>query len=79
MLGLPGSLFTTQHASSTRAGTEALITLSSFIACSKNKRCCGLLIAADAPEADPKDPAEHGLGAGAVAFLIRKGKIYCRD
>ena len=67
-LGAPAETFCTDHTSSTRAGTEAL--LAGFEHLAGNPGGHALVATADAPQASMWDPIEHGMGAGAVAFVL---------
>lgn len=67
-LGAPNETFATDHTSSTRAGTEAL--LAGFEHLAANPHGCALVAAADAPAASMWDPIEHGMGSGAAAFVL---------
>jgi len=73
MLGLSKHLFTAEYTQSTQAGLEALIT--SAQALENAKFNSAMVIASDAPIALPKNTIEHGLGAGAAAFLLGKENI----
>lgn len=77
-LGLPKYLYNTEHSSSTRAGVEALLSSFHFLkACDDGSPdSCGLAVVADAPQAPINQNIEHGLGAGAAAFILgKKGAI----
>jgi len=67
-LGAPGETYTTDHTSSTRAGTEAL--LAGFEHLTGNPGGNALVAAADAPQASMWDAIEHGMGAGAAGFVL---------
>ncbi len=67
-LGAPSETYTTDHTSSTRAGTEAL--LAGFEHLAGNPGGNALVAAADAPQASMWDPIEHGMGCGAVGFVL---------
>ncbi|HYM38568.1 MAG TPA: hydroxymethylglutaryl-CoA synthase [Thermoplasmata archaeon] len=67
-LGASGETYCTDHTSSTRAGTEAL--LAGFEHLAGNPAGCALVAAADAPQASMWDPIEHGMGSGAAAFVL---------
>ena len=67
-LGAPGETYTTDHTSSTRAGTEAL--LAGFEHLAGNPGGNALVAAAEAPQASMWDPIEHGMGSGAVGFVL---------
>jgi hydroxymethylglutaryl-CoA synthase len=68
-LGLPQGVFSSDHTTSTRAGTEAFIASLEHLAA--NPRGRSLVIVADAPMASLADPLEHAFGAGAAAFLLQ--------
>ncbi len=67
-LGAPGETYASDHTSSTRAGTEAL--LAGFEHLAGNPGGIALVAAADAPQASMWDPIEHGMGSGAAAFVL---------
>lgn len=67
-LGALGETFASDHTSSTRAGTEAM--LAGFEHLSGNPHGSALVVAADAPQASMWDPIEHGMGCGAAAFVL---------
>lgn len=67
-LGLPAGAFVSDHTTSTRAGTEALLTAAEHLAANPSGRA--LVAAADAPVASLWDSLDHGFGAGAVAFVL---------
>jgi hydroxymethylglutaryl-CoA synthase len=67
-LGAPSETYATDHTSSTRAGTEAL--LAGFEHLGTNPGGYALVAAADAPQASMWDPIEHGMGSGAAAFVL---------
>lgn len=67
-IGVPNSAFVSDHTTSSRAGTEAMIAgLEHLMA---NPSGAALVAIADAPRASMWSPLEHGLGAGAAAFVI---------
>ncbi|HHY95042.1 MAG TPA: hypothetical protein GX513_08550 [Firmicutes bacterium] len=68
-LGLPPGLFCSEHTTSSRAGTEALLTAAHHIATAHADETV-MVVAAEAPRLSPLEPAEHPLGAGAVALLL---------
>ncbi|MHC1592188.1 MAG: hydroxymethylglutaryl-CoA synthase [Candidatus Helarchaeales archaeon] len=68
-LGLPRNMPMLDFKESEKAGTTALI---AAIDITENRDGFGLVIASDAPRARPNDEEEHGLGAGAAAFVIGK-------
>ncbi len=72
-LGLNRNIFTSEHISSTRSGTEALIS------CINNLKSIGeglgLVVVSDSPSASMKDTLEHGLGASSASFLIGFGDV----
>jgi len=67
-LGVPNEAFSSDHTSSTRAGTEALV--AGFEHLGSNAAGKALVAVADAPAASMWDPIEHALGAGAAAFVL---------
>lgn len=67
-VGLPNSAFTSDHTTSTRAGTEALLVGFEHVAADAGGRA--LVVAADAPKASMWNSFEHPLGAGAAAFVL---------
>lgn len=73
MLGLPERLFAFEHDHSTLAGTEAFLAAVGSLNQQKSKNA--LVIISDAPQAEPKSTLEHGLGAGAAAFLIGEENV----
>ncbi len=72
MLSLPDNLFATEHLSSTRAGTEAMVALGALLQSDIAEN--GLLVASDAPQAAPENPLDHGFGAAAAAFAFGSGE-----
>ena len=67
-LGVPSKAFVSDHTTSSRAGTEAIISAVEHMkACSTG---CAVVAAADAPRASMWSPLEHGLGAGAAGFVV---------
>ena len=67
-VGMPNSAFSSDHTTSTRAGTEAMI--AGFEHISANQTGSAVVVAADAPSASMWDSVEHALGAGAAAFVL---------
>ena len=67
-LGAPGETYATDHTSSTRAGTEAL--LAGFEHLAGSPGGTAVVAAADAPQASMWDPIEHAMGAGAAGFVL---------
>lgn len=72
-LGIREDAFASDHVTSTRAGTEAMLAGIEHV----RARNGGVAIAAiaDAPRASMNDPAEHALGAGAAAFVLAPDPI----
>lgn len=66
--GMPSQTFSTDHTTSTRAGTEAFLAAVEHMLA--NPAGNALIVAADAPTASMWDPIEHPLGAGAAAFVL---------
>ena len=67
-VGMPNTTFSSDHTTSTRAGTEAMI--AGFEHVLANPAGKALVAAADAPRASMWDSIEHPLGAGAAAFVL---------
>lgn len=67
-IGMPNMTFSSDHTTSTRAGTEAMI--AGFEHIMANPAGKALIAAADAPKASMWDSVEHPLGAGAAAFVL---------
>lgn len=67
-VGIPNSALSSDHITSTRAGTEAM--LSAFEHVMANPKGVAVAAAADAPAASMWDSIEHALGAGAAAFVL---------
>ena len=67
-LGASGEIFATDHTSSTRAGTEALLAGFEHLAARPDGNA--LVAAADAPRASMWDSIEHAMGSGAAAFVL---------
>jgi hydroxymethylglutaryl-CoA synthase len=72
-VGMPNSAFSSDHITSTRAGTEAM--LAGFEHVSANTKGVALVAAADAPLASMWDTIEHALGAGAAAFVLSNDNL----
>jgi len=67
-VGIPNSVFSSDHTTSTRAGTEGM--LSGLEHIMSNPTGKTLAVSADAPTASMWDSFEHPLGAGAAAFIL---------
>jgi hydroxymethylglutaryl-CoA synthase len=67
-VGVPNQTLSSDHTSSTRAGTEAMLT--GFEHVLANPKGIALVAAADAPIASMWDSFEHPLGAGAAAYVL---------
>jgi hydroxymethylglutaryl-CoA synthase len=67
-VGLPNDVFVSDHTTSTRAGTEALLACAEHLAGNPDGQA--LVAVADAPAASLLDLLEHGFGAGAAAFVL---------
>jgi hydroxymethylglutaryl-CoA synthase len=67
-VGMSNSVLSSDHITSTRAGTEAL--LAGFEHVQANPKGHALVAAADAPLASMWDSIEHALGAGAAAYVL---------
>ena len=72
-VGIPNNAFSSDHTTSTRAGTEAMLAGVEHILANPSGRA--LVAATDAPTASMWDPIEHGLGAGAAAFVISSDNL----
>ncbi|WP_347491206.1 3-oxoacyl-[acyl-carrier-protein] synthase III C-terminal domain-containing protein [Desulfoscipio sp. XC116] len=71
-LGLNNNVLTAQHANSTTAGTQAI--LSALGLMEQTDRPYALVIISDAPASGADMDIEHGFGAGACAFVLAKNK-----
>jgi hydroxymethylglutaryl-CoA synthase len=72
-LGVPGEAFVSDHTTSSRAGTEAMIvSLEHATARPGSRAVCAI---ADSPRASMWSPVEHGFGAGAAAFVLSTDDI----
>jgi hydroxymethylglutaryl-CoA synthase len=58
---------------STKAGGDALLACIDYVSSGRGKN--GLVIASDSPKANVSDTIEHGLGAGASAFIISNENV----
>ena len=67
-VGIPNGAFVSDHTTSSRAGTEALMAGVEHVL--GNSSGCALVAAADAPKASMWSPLEHGVGAGAAGFVL---------
>lgn len=67
-VGMPNTAFTSDHTTSTRAGSEAM--LAAFEHVMANPAGKAVVAAADAPKASMWDTVEHAFGAGAAAFVM---------
>jgi hydroxymethylglutaryl-CoA synthase len=67
-LGAPSETYATDHTTSSRAGTEALLSAVEHLA--GNPSGHALVAVADSPQGSMWDTIEHGMGAGAVAFVL---------
>ena len=72
-VGIPNSVLTSDHTTSTRAGTEAMLT--AFEHVMGNPTGKAVIAAADAPRASMWSPIEHPLGAGAAAFVLSSDNL----
>jgi len=75
-LGLKKDVSTLEFTDSARAGTGALINARKAL--EQKGAGLALVLAADNPAARPGDELEHGLGAGACAFLLGLGDTAVR-
>ncbi len=67
-VGIPSSAFSSDHTTSTRAGTEGLIASLEHVMANPSGKA--LSVSADAPTASMWDSFEHPLGAGAAGFVL---------
>ncbi len=67
-LGIPNGAFVSDHTTSSRAGTEAMIVSMEHVLSAPGS--CAVCAVADSPRASMWLPLEHGLGAGAAGFVI---------
>lgn len=72
-VGMPGSAFATDHTTSTRGGTEAMISALEHVKATPGG--VAVVAAADAPRASMWDPLEHPMGAGAAGFVISSDNL----
>ncbi|MBN1678336.1 MAG: hydroxymethylglutaryl-CoA synthase [Candidatus Thermoplasmatota archaeon] len=72
-VGIPNSAFTSDHTSSTRAGTEAMLAAFEHVMATQSGKA--VVAAADAPKASMWDAVEHAFGAGAAAFVISSDNL----
>lgn len=71
-LGIPADALASDHVTSTRAGTEALLVAFEHL---RAQEGAALVAIADAPRAGMADPLEHALGAGAASFVLSRGPL----
>lgn len=67
-VGMPSMTFTSDHTTSSRAGTEAMLAAFEHVLSSPTGRA--VVAAADSPKASMWDSVEHAFGAGAAAFVL---------
>ena len=67
-VGIPNGAFVSDHTTSSRSGTEALLSALEHV--QANREGNAVVAVADAPKASMWDPIEHGLGAGAAGFVL---------
>lgn len=72
-VGMPNTTFTSDHTTSTRAGSEAM--LAAFEHVMANPSGKAVVAAADAPKASMWDTVEHAFGAGAAAFVMSSDNL----
>lgn len=72
-VGMPNTIFTSDHTTSTRAGSEAM--LAAFEHVMANPSGKAVVAAADAPKASMWDTVEHAFGAGAAAFVMSSDNL----
>ncbi len=71
-VGMSSGTFSSDHTTSTRAGTEAFLAAMEHVMANPSGNA--LAVAADAPTASMWDPVEHPMGAGAAAFILSNEK-----
>jgi hydroxymethylglutaryl-CoA synthase len=67
-VGIPNSAFVSDHTTSSRAGTEAMLVAMEHVLSNPAGRA--VVVASDSPRASMWSPIEHGFGAGAAGFVI---------
>lgn len=67
-LGCKAGTATLDVTTSVSAGSSTLLSCLDFVGSGRGE--VGLVVAADSPLADPTDPLEHQLGAGAAAMIV---------
>lgn len=67
-LGMPDDVFVSDHTTSARAATEAMI--ASLEHAMARQDSCAVCAVVDSPRASMWSPVEHGFGAGAAAFVL---------
>ncbi len=67
-LGLNKNIFVSEHLSSTRSGTEALISCLSYL--KSMGEGLGLVVASDSPSTNMQNDLEHGFGSSATSLLL---------
>lgn len=72
-VGIPNGAFVSDHTTSSRSGTEALLSAVEHV--QANPGGNAVVAVADAPRASMWDPIEHGLGAGAAGFVLSSEKL----
>ena len=72
-IGIPNTVLVSDHTTSSRAGTEAFIAGLEHVMA--NPSGVAVVAAADAPRASMWSPIEHGLGAGAAAFVVSSDNL----
>jgi len=72
-VGMPNTTFTSDHTTSSRAGTEAMLAAFEHVVANPSGKA--VVAAADAPKASMWDSVEHAFGAGAAAFAISSDNV----
>ncbi|MDH3365752.1 MAG: hydroxymethylglutaryl-CoA synthase [Thermoplasmata archaeon] len=72
-VGIPNGAFVSDHTTSSRAGTEAMLAGIEHV--KSDSTGWAVVAAADAPRASMWSPLEHGLGAGAAGFVISNDNV----
>jgi hydroxymethylglutaryl-CoA synthase len=72
-VGMPNTTFTSDHTTSTRAGSEAMLAAFEHVMATPSGKA--VVAAADAPKASMWDTVEHAFGAGAAAFVMSSDNL----
>lgn len=72
-IGAPNAIFTSDHTTSTRAGTEAMLAAAEHLAANPSGHA--LVVVSDAPRASMWSALEHAMGAGSAAFVMSSDNL----